>query len=219
MSIDRRLLALSTTTLLWVVACTGSPTPSPEPASIGPSAPASSAPSEPAQASSVPSATGEPSAIPDPSEEPSGAVLGQAWAVASLTDVTTGETFRIADLVAPGRTIFVEAMAIWCTKCRAQQVEFTAALERLDPADVAYVVLTVDPSESAAELARYEAERAFHGMYAVAGPDVSRALEEEFGPTVLNPPSVPVIVIDPDGTVRFETGQHSAEDIVATVES
>jgi hypothetical protein len=48
---------------------------------------------------------------------------------------------------------------------------------------------------------------------------VSRALESEFGPNVLNPPTVPVIVIDPDGTVHFESGQHSADEIVATVES
>jgi hypothetical protein len=175
--------------------------------------------SEPASAAPSPSTADGPSASPDPSPESSAVVLTQAWATAALTDVTTGETFRIADLAAPGRTIFVEAMAIWCTKCRAQQGEFTTALTRLDPANVEYVVLTVDPSETAADLARYEAERAFSGRYAVAGPDVSRALESEFGPNVLNPPTVPVIVIDPDGTVHFETGQHSADDIVATVES
>ena len=121
------------------------------------------------------------------------ALAERPWAVATLTDVTTGEPFTIASL--GGRTIFVEAMAIWCTNCRAQQGRFTEALASLDPSTVAYVVLTIEPSETAEDLARYKDQRGFTGRYAVAGRDVSAALETEFGPNVLNPPTVP---LDPD---------------------
>jgi hypothetical protein len=119
----------------------------------------------------------------------------------------------IADLA--GRTIFVETMAIWCTKCRAQQVRFKEALAQLDPAKVAYVVLTVDPSETADALARYKAERAFSGTYAVAGSEVSAALAADFGATVLNPPSVPLILIKPDGQITFKTGGETVEQIIS----
>jgi thiol-disulfide isomerase/thioredoxin len=166
------------------------------------------------------SASPDPSAMADPSPPPSasGPVLTQPWATATLTDVTTGAAFRIADLAASGRTVFVEAMAIWCTNCRRQQGEFTTALARLDPSRVAYVVMTVDPSETAQTLAAYRADRGFSGTYAVAGREMSAALEADFGPTVLSPPTVPVIVISPDGAVEYRTGQHSADEIVATVQ-
>jgi hypothetical protein len=159
------------------------------------------------------------STSPDPSPAAaSGAAmpeLTQPWATATLTDVETGASFRIADLA--GRTVFVEAMAIWCSNCRRQQGEFRSALERLDPDHVAYVVLTIDPGETAEALARYKADQGFQGRYAVAGREVSAALEAEFGATVLNPPSVPLILVRPDGTVTFQPGPHSADDIVALV--
>ncbi len=143
------------------------------------------------------------------------ALAAQPWATMTLTDVTTGQPFTIADFA--GRTVFVEAMAIWCTNCRAQQGRFTEALAKVDPGRVAYVVLTVDPSESAGDLARYKQSRGFTGTYAVAGREVSAALKDAFGPNVLNPPSVPLIQVSPGGEVSFGTGGESVDTIVATV--
>jgi thiol-disulfide isomerase/thioredoxin len=141
------------------------------------------------------------------------ALARHPWATATLTDVTTGQAFTIADFA--GRTVFVESMAIWCTNCRAQQGRFTDALAQVDPDHVAYVVLTVDPSESADDLARYRQSRGFTGTYAVAGKAVSTALRDEFGANVLNPPSVPLIMITPAGEVTFGTGGESVDTIVA----
>jgi hypothetical protein len=213
----RQLMAI-VTMIVIVSACTsgapsaGSPTPADAGArSATPSTPGSpTAPGSPV-ASVAPSSS---SATSDASPSfPTAPALTQPWATATLTDVETGESFRIADLA--GRTVFVETMAIWCTNCRRQQGEFRSALERLDPDRVAYVVLTVDPGETSDALARYESDQGFHGRYAVAGRDVSAALEADFGATVLNPPSVPIIIIRPDGTVTFDGGPHSADDIVA----
>jgi thiol-disulfide isomerase/thioredoxin len=142
------------------------------------------------------------------------ALAAHPWATATLTDVTTGQPFTIADFA--GRTVFVEAMAIWCTNCRAQQGRFTDALSQIDPDRVAYVVLTVEPSEGAEDLARYRQSQDFTGTYAVAGKDVSAALRDEFGANVLNPPSVPLITISPAGDISFGTGGESVEAIVAT---
>lgn len=159
----------------------------------------------------APSAAAPASPTPGPAAT---ALAGRPWATATLTDVATGEAFTIADFA--GRTVFVETMAIWCTKCRAQQGRFTEALAGLDPATIAYVVLTVEPAETSEDLARYRVERGFTGTYAVAGRDVSSALADEFGANVLNPPSVPVIVVSPDGVVSFGTGGESVDEIVAT---
>jgi thiol-disulfide isomerase/thioredoxin len=140
------------------------------------------------------------------------ALAGSAWAGAELTDVATGETFTIAELA--GKPVFVEMMAIWCTNCRQQQARFTEAFGQLAPGLAEYVVLTVDPSESAKELARYREDRGFTGRYAVAGTELSKALRDAFGPNALNPPSVPLVFIAPDGQVTFTTGPESVERIV-----
>ena len=63
---------------------------------------------------------------PIASPEAPAVVLAQPWATAPLTDVATGETFRIADLA--GKVVIVETMAIWCSNCRAQQGDVQAAL-------------------------------------------------------------------------------------------
>ena len=141
-------------------------------------------------------------------------VLDQPWATAELTDVTTGDTFRIADLA--GRTVILETMAIWCTNCRAQQGEVYEALEQLDPERVAYVLLDVDPSESGPALATYRERNEFSGVYAIAGTTTARALADEFGDQVLNPPATPIIFIGSDGRVTLtDYGPKSVDELVA----
>lgn len=209
-------LALLVVVALGVTACAApAATPARSAAgSIGPSAPASTGPS------GAPStgASAAPSAAPtaDPATAAARAAIeGRAWGSATLTDVETGSAFRIADFA--GRTVFIESMAIWCTNCRAQQGRFREALAQLDPAEVAYVVLTVDPSETADSLKAYEAQQGFTGTYAVAGREVAGALVAEFGPNAINPPAVPLVLIRPDGSIQFRTGAESVEDIIATV--
>lgn len=152
---------------------------------------------------------------PGASASASAALAAHVWAAATLTDVSTGQTFTIASLA--GKPVFVEAMAIWCTNCRAQQGRFTEAFGKLPNGAAEYVVLTIDPSETAADLARYKQGRGFAGRYAVAGKDVSAALQAEFGANVLNPPSVPLIFISPSGEVQFSTGPESVDEIVGRV--
>ncbi len=197
--------------LALAIAGCGAPTGA-GPASTNPTAPR---PSSTPVASGAQTPGGGASASLEPSGNPvADALAAHPWAAATLTDVSTGETFTIASL--GGRTVFVEAMAIWCTNCRAQQGRFTEALASLDPDAVAYVVLTVDPGETADDLARYKAQRGFTGRYAVAGREVSAALEAEFGANVLNPPTVPLVLISPTGDVSFHTGGESVDDIVKT---
>ena len=155
----------------------------------------------------------------EPSPSPASARLSQPWATAELTDVVTGDQFSIAGLVDDGRIVFLETMAIWCSNCRAQQETALAALDRLDRSKVVWVSVDVDPSERAADLADYSRRFGFDFLYAIAGPDVSRALAAEFGDQVLNPIATPIVVIGADGTVTpTPFGHKSADDIVALAE-
>jgi thiol-disulfide isomerase/thioredoxin len=154
----------------------------------------------------------------DASPAPAGAVFEQAWATATLTDVETGEQFRIADIAAEGKVVFVETMAMWCPKCLSQQREAAAAMATLDPARAELVVIDVEQSESPEGLARYRDLNGFDFHYAIADSDLARALAQDFGDTVLSPPSVNIIVLATDGTVSHYTGGHSADEIVSLAE-
>lgn len=207
-----------------LAACGGSAAPTTAPAVTEPGqasmAPATKAPVDAASlapASADPLASDAASVSTEPAASPTAnaaaaALASKPWANAPLTDVETGETFSIAELA--GKPLFIETMAIWCSNCRAQQGRFTEAFAQLAPGTAEYVVLTVDPSETAEDLARYKSERGFTGRYAVAGKDLAKALDAEFGPNALNPPSVPVIFVSPTGEVEFSTGQESVEQIV-----
>jgi len=85
------------------------------------------------------------------------------WRTTAMQDVVTGEEVRIADL--EGKVVAIEAMAIWCTTCRTQQLEAQAALEQLDSPDVAYISLDVDPNERAGDLAEYARREGFQWRF------------------------------------------------------
>lgn len=196
-------------------ACTGAVDtrpPSPGNAAASPAGPSGTAPTEtPSTSARPPSDSASPEA-PSPSSA-AGAVLDQPWATATLTNVSTGEPFRIADIVASGKVVFLETMAIWCSNCRAQQEEATAAFERLDPARVEWVAIDVESSETPEALARYREDNGFPFTYAIADAEYARALVADFGDTVLSPPSVNVIVIGTDGGVVHLRGHRNAGEL------
>lgn len=172
-----------------------------------------------------PAATLDPSTDAPPSDPPPtgdpGAptapvvTLTQPWATAELVDVTSGETFRIADLA--GRPIIVETMAIWCTSCLVQQETAYEVLAGVAPGAVHFILIDVDPSETAAALAAYRERNGFTGRYVVATTDLARALVAEFGDQVLNPPATPMIVVGTDGTVTLTPFGKKSEDDLRTL--
>ena len=180
------------------------------PSRADPSAPTASA--DPTEA-----ASDAPSADPTANSAPA-VTLDQVWATTPLTDVASGQPFRIADHA--GSVIIIETMAIWCSNCRAQQDDVQRALARLPADRVVYVVLDVDPNEDATSLADYQIQHGYKGRYAIAETAVARALATEFGDLILNPPSTPIIVVGTDGTVTMtEFGHKSVDEIVALAES
>jgi len=124
-----------------------------------------------------------------------------AWLNGPLVEVTSGRTLTAADF--EGKVVLVETMAIWCTNCRQQQREVRALHERLgERDDLESLVLDIDPNEDADSLRAYVAQQGFVGLYAVAPVEVAAALAREYGPTLLNPPSVPMLLVDRAGVVQ-----------------
>ena len=153
------------------------------------------------------------SAAVSPAAPAAGDATAETWRTATLRDVLTGDEFTIRDL--EGKVVVIEPMAIWCVNCRFQQHEAQQALEELGSNDVVYVSLDVDPRERADDLSAYAQREGFGWRFAVASPEVSRALAKTFGDQVLSPPATPLVVLAPDGrVVEQHVGGRSAAALV-----
>ncbi len=221
-----RLRHIALLGVLVLGACSAGPgSQSATPAVGGASPTAAATPSrtsEPSPAASdtmTPPTTGQPTPNGTlPPTDPPAAVIDEPWATAALTDVASGETFSVADLVAGGKVVFLEPMAIWCSNCRAQQATAVEAFASLDPDVAEWIGVDVETTETAEALARYRDQYGFPFRYVISDTALSRALVDSFGEVVLSPPSVNVIVIAPDGEVTHMLGHHSAAEIVQFVQ-
>jgi hypothetical protein len=194
---------------LMVAGCAQSPaapesTSSTSAATIG--APSPSIDAAPSAGDAAPSANATPSSSAQPQADPLLAV--------ALTDVRSGETFTLAELAADG-PVLVETMAIWCVNCLGQQREVVGAHDL-----VAFdsVSIDVDPNERADDLAAYAEREGFDWRFAVADTALATTLRDRFSPAVLNPPSMPKLLIR-DGAVELVglNEQLSADEIAALV--
>lgn len=129
-----------------------------------------------------------------------------AWQRTELTDVLTGESFSIDGLAGP---VAIQSFAVWCPKCQRQS-------ERLADVDesVTVVGLNTDPNEDAEKVRQHAESNGFDWRFAVAPTEMTESLIDEFGTSVTNAPSTPIIVACDDGVAEFFSGsQQSAEQI------
>lgn len=158
-------------------------------------------------------------ATPEPMMDDKGGMMDMpAWFGAALTDVRTGETFKLSDL--KGKVVLVETMAQWCPKCLEQQRQVQALREQLGARDDLVVLgLDVDPNEDAATLKTYVEGHGFDWLYAVAPAEVAREMAQLYGDQFLNPSSTPMLIIDRDGEVHaLPFGIKSAADLMNALE-
>jgi thiol-disulfide isomerase/thioredoxin len=150
-------------------------------------------------------------------ESTSGAGGGETdWRTIELQTVRGDETFTVADLASDG-VVLVETFAVWCSNCLRQQktmIDFHAA----NPA-VTTVAVDIDPNEDAPKVREHADRHGFDWRYAVAPSEWTRSVTSEFGSSMANAPSVPMLrVCGPDDVTRLKDGQKSVsflEDAVS----
>jgi thiol-disulfide isomerase/thioredoxin len=205
---------LRTLILLIVIAlagCSAAPTTTPgtTPGDAGSSPAETDAPAAPTtdatDETDVPDATG--------SADPVG--TGDPLLDATLVDVRTGESFTLGELAADA-PVLVETMAIWCISCKGQQRQVSAAHEQ---ATFHSVSIDVDPNERPGDHAEYSEREGFDWPFVLADAELAQMLVDRFNAAVLNPPSMPKILITADGSVELVglNEQLSAEAIAALV--
>ena len=135
------------------------------------------------------------------------------WFDAELTNVQNDQSFTINEL--HGKVILVETMAIWCSNCLKQQKEVLLLHEMLGMReDFVSLGFDIDPNEEADGLKSYVEKNGFDWPYVVAGVDLAREFSDLYGNQYLNPPSIPMLIIDRNGEVHLlPFGIKSAETL------
>ena len=184
-------------TLVLLAACSG---PSADGSASGSAPPASVPPPSAAASEAPPSASASQAASDAPDDPtPTPVALDDALLAIELRDVRSGETFTLGARAADAPVI-VETMAIWCTNCRQQMHQVTAAHAL---ADFHSVSIDVEPAEIAEDLVAYADREGFDWPFVLADAELATALRDRFGTEVLFPPGMPKLLVRTDGSVEL----------------
>jgi cytochrome oxidase Cu insertion factor (SCO1/SenC/PrrC family) len=139
-----------------------------------------------------------------------------AWADIKLKNVNTGKTFTISDF--EGKPVLLETFAVWCSTCTKQQKEIKRLHEELGDSFVS-ITLDVDPNESERLVKKHASKYGFDWYYAVAPPEMTRLLIDQFGTTVVNAPAAPIILLSENYEARLlKRGVKTSEELKLEIE-
>jgi thiol-disulfide isomerase/thioredoxin len=134
-----------------------------------------------------------------------------------LTDVATGQTFKISDF--KGKPVLLESFAVWCPTCLAQQKEIKKVRQSEGDA-IIHISLDTDPNEDADKIREHMERNGLDWYFVVSPIELTNALIDEFGLTVVNAPSAPVVLISEDQSARLlRSGVKSADDLLSEIET
>ena len=133
------------------------------------------------------------------------------WRNLDLTDVATGEKYKISDF--KGKSVLIESFAVWCPTCLKQQKEVKKVKESEGDSTI-HISLDTDPNEDESKVKGHLEKNGFDWFFSVASNDVTQSLIDDFGIGVINAPSAPVILVCEDQSARLlKRGVKSAEKL------
>lgn len=122
------------------------------------------------------------------------------WRDYELVDTRTGEIFRVSDF--KGKPVLLETFAVWCPTCLKQQQEVKKMVGN-GTNRVVHISLDVDPNEDEEIVRNHMESNGFKWYSAVAPPEMTQELIDEFGIKVVNAPEAPVILVCEDQSARL----------------
>ncbi len=131
------------------------------------------------------------------------------WRSTMLTDIKTGEPFKIEDYDKP---ILLESFAVWCPTCKVQQDQIKKLIE--DGDESIHISINTDPNENEENVMDHLGRHGYNWKYAVFPEEATASLIEEFGVGVVNAPGAPIIIICPgkDGKL-LKRGVKTSEEL------
>jgi thiol-disulfide isomerase/thioredoxin len=145
----------------------------------------------------------------------SGQVVTPAWMEIELTDVATGETFKISDF--KGNPILLESFAVWCPTCLAQQKEIKK-VKQIEGENIVHISLDTDPNEDEDKVREHTERNELDWYFVISPVELTQALIDEFGLSFVSAPRAPVVLICEDQSTRFlRSGVKSAEELISEI--
>jgi len=139
-----------------------------------------------------------------------------AWMDIELADAATGQRFKISDF--KGKPILLESFAVWCPTCLKQQ-EVIREVKLREGDAIIHISLDTDPNEDEARVREHIGTHGFDWYFAVSPIELTNALIDEFGLTIVNAPSAPVLLICEDRSTRLlRSGVKSADELLSEVD-
>ncbi len=146
----------------------------------------------------------------------SGLSVTPAWMEIEMTDVATGDTFKISDF--KGKTILLESFAVWCPTCLAQQKEIKK-VKQVGGENIIHISLDTDPNEDEDKIREHIERNQLDWYFAVSPVELTQALIDEFGLNFVSAPRAPVVLICEEQSTRFlRSGIKSAEELISEIE-
>ncbi len=137
----------------------------------------------------------------------------RVWMDIELTDVVTGNKFKISDF--KGKPIFLESFAVWCPTCLQQQ-KILNELRQKEGDTIVHISLDTDPNEDEARVKEHVDTHGFDWYFAVAPIELTNALIDEFGFRVVSAPTAPVVLVCEDQSARFlRSGVKSSDELLS----
>ena len=122
------------------------------------------------------------------------------WRESELKDIRTGETFKINDF--KGQVVLIESFAVWCPTCTRQQLEVKELHKEVGDSVVS-IALNTDPNEDESKVKSHIDKNGFDWYYAISSIDTTQSLIDEFGVSIVNAPSAPMVLVCEDGNAHF----------------
>lgn len=151
----------------------------------------------------------------DVPEETSEKVTEGDWTSTQITDIATGESFSVEQFEKP---TLVQSFAVWCPNCKKQQDEMKILLEEVGD-EIAFVSLDTDPNENEENVKEHIEENGFDWYFAISPVELTQELIDNFGVSVVNAPSEPMILVCNDQAIFLETGIKEADTLKSHVDN
>jgi len=120
-----------------------------------------------------------------------------------LKNINTGNSFKLSDF--QEKPILLESFAVWCPTCTRQQQEIKKLHEELGD-DFTSVSLDTDPNEDEARVLEHIQRNGFDWHYSIPPIEFTQTLINEFGVSIVNAPSAPVILICNNEARKLDSG-------------
>lgn len=147
------------------------------------------------------SGDGSPTATPTQTMdgETTAAADRDLWRTTPLTDVLTDESFVVDEQPGP---VLLHTFATWCPVCERQHSHLDGFRDDA-PDDLTIVSMNVDPNEDAAAVREYARTKELDWRFVISPTEVTESLKAQFGTTIVNPPSAPIVVACPGGAATL----------------